>query len=402
MFFGKRGGIPAALLLCLSLHAVGGAILNQEKETPPTVNPTGSLLAIDSPGRNNAADTPRGMSAARLAVSGKVFEWTPSPDPGRVTGGADLIDALLSPDESLLVVLEKVGGKRTPSGCRILMFNLFNNKLVNAIFLSDTLPGPAVFLPDGTTLSMVRRAQEALNQPEQLMLFDLATGTRRLSIPLPSPVRGLAANASATWVTLAEGNRFLRFDHRDFEKKPTEIRTLIPNPGLALTADGKTLILFGAGRLEFFNAAGSATELLGSRQLPENFIPAWCVPVSADGRSLVMAAENGPAMLLAGSAFRELASKSGVPGSYRTDDRKFLLPIPFKESINLYTLPENVNPETTASPGRLRPFSSADNFRIFFCSGPEQEAILVDHRANISRLRIKAKRWEKSMIFEAP
>ena len=84
--------------------------LYNEEESLPEVEATGSLLAIDAPGRDNAADTPAERSAAKVAVPDKLFEWTPSPDPGRVTGGADLIDALLSADQSLLILIEKVGG----------------------------------------------------------------------------------------------------------------------------------------------------------------------------------------------------------------------------------------------------------------------------------------------------
>ncbi len=402
MIFNKRGWLFLPLLLGSALMAGGGFIRNFEEESLPEVEATGSLLAIDAPGRDNAADTPAERSAAKVAVPDKLFEWTPSPDPGRVTGGADLIDALLSADQSLLILIEKVGGRRPPSGGRILMFNLFNNRLVNALPLEKTLPGPAALLPDGITLSLVCRAQPILKQPEQLMLLNLATGKRQLSAPLSSAVHSLTADAASTWITLEDGGKILRFDHSDFGGKPVELRTKIRKPGVTLTPDGKKLILFGDGGIELLDATGSETTRPEFRKLPEHFAPAWCVPASADGGALVLAEENGPALLLAGNVYRELAPKSGVPGCYREEGRKFLLPVPYRESLNLYTLPEKVEPESSASPGRLRPFSGADNFRVFFTSGPELEAILVDHRANFSRLKIRARRWDKSMIFEAP
>ena len=162
MIFNKRGWLFLPLLLGSALMAGGGFIRNFEEESLPEVEATGSLLAIDAPGRDNAADTPAERSAAKVAVPDKLFEWTPSPDPGRVTGGADLIDALLSADQSLLILIEKVGGRRPPSGGRILMYNLFNNRLDNALPLEKTLPGPAALLPDGITLSLVCRAQPIL------------------------------------------------------------------------------------------------------------------------------------------------------------------------------------------------------------------------------------------------
>lgn len=66
-----------------------------------------------------------------------VYDWAPSPDRSRITGGADLVDAFLSSDETLLVVLEKVGGKEGPNATRVICCNLRNGKIVRGFTIPE-------------------------------------------------------------------------------------------------------------------------------------------------------------------------------------------------------------------------------------------------------------------------
>ena len=84
----------------------------------------------------------------------------------------------------------------------------------------------------------------------------------------------------------------------------------------------------------------------------------------------------------------------------------FLLTLPNiqqKEAINLYQLPNEIEPQATCSPGELRPRMTGRNFRFFArTSTSEPELILIDNRANIFNLTVKPRRWQKRLIFEAP
>ena len=59
-------------------------------------------------------------------------------------------------------------------------------------------------------------------------------------------------------------------------------------------------------------------------------------------------------------------------------------------------------PSMMVSPRRLKPFNRNDNFRLFNRSGKEPQAILVDHRGNVSILEIRPRRWKKTPVYQIP
>ena len=81
---------------------------------------------------------------------------------------------------------------------------------------------------------------------------------------------------------------------------------------------------------------------------------------------------------------------------------KLLLTLAADETIGLYQLPAATAPSMMVSPRRLKPFNRNDNFRLFNRSGKEPQAILVDHRGNVSILEIRPRRWKKTPVYQIP
>ena len=107
---------PTFSLLASAVLLFGAAdvppIPFEEETERPAVAETGRLLELKDPAADNRGNTPPGALASLVARPGVVYDWAPSPDRSRITGGADLVDAFLSTDETLLVVLEKRGRMR--------------------------------------------------------------------------------------------------------------------------------------------------------------------------------------------------------------------------------------------------------------------------------------------------
>ena len=112
--------LAAALSTAVSLSADAPLIRIDDEESTPVVEETGRLIELRDPNDDNRRNTPPGVLASLVAADGVIYDWTPSPDPMRVTGGANLIDAFLSTDETLLVLLEKTGAKEGPKANLVL------------------------------------------------------------------------------------------------------------------------------------------------------------------------------------------------------------------------------------------------------------------------------------------
>ena len=394
----------AVLSATVSLPADAPLIRIDEEEPDPVVEATGRLIELRDSNVDNRENTPPGVLAALVAANGVIYDWTPSPDPMRVTGGANLVDAFLSPDETLLVLLEKTGAKGGPNATRVLCFNLLNDKLVRAFTVTDRNLSGAAFIPGTTLFVAPQLAQEAFQQPDRLIAVDLRTGEiKRESQPFAAEIRAFAVNVSNSFVCLEGDDVILMIPHDAFEKTPQKIQTLVREPELLLTPDGGRLVVYGNGRMELYNTEVPVPELLSSREIPTDFEPSRAIAASDDASILVFLDPSGKAYLYAGNIFRRIEGRVTGIGCCRAADRKLFLGIEQKESICLYNLPTEVEPQTTCSPGDLRPRTTGRNFRLFVrTSTAEPELILIDNRANIFELTVKPRRWQKRLIFEAP
>lgn len=382
------------------------AIPAEDKTEKPAVAETGKLLELTDPAQTNRANTPPGVLGSQAAKPGVVYEWTPSPDQTRITGGADLIDAFLAPDETLLVLLEKVGGKDGPNSTRVLCWNLLNDRLVRAFRLADRKLAAAAPLPGSPGFVASQRAQKEFDQPDRLVTVDLLSGKiDQESQPLNGAVRSFAVGRKLTCAAVEGEENILVFSTRNFSEPPQPLRTLVPEPRLLLSPNGAILAVYGKGRLEAFNTdtESGLPEMLSSRELPEDFTPVFGLLPFDSADTLILADASGKALLFSNRMQRQLTDQFSGIACHHAADRKLFLCIKPKESISLYQLPNETTPSVTVSPGELRPISRNDNFRLFTLAGSgEPELLLIDNRANILRLSVLPRRWKKSVLFSAP
>ena len=373
------------------------------EHTTPEVEPTGRLLRIEAGSAGNTANTPPGTMAVRIAAQDTIFEWFPSQAPGRITGGADFIDAALSPDESVLVIAERIGGNG-PNSTRLVFFNLCNDKLVQSFELEKRKLADIAFSPEGDgMLWAVEEKQSELDAPPRLLGIDPADGRIAYeSAPLEENPAGFAAGDGKLWITLPDEKSFLQFrTNSNSDAEPEKIRSAISGARLQLTPDAQTLLLFGAGRMERFRVATDAPEYLGHAALPGEGRPEVVVPLADDGSSLAIGSPGEAAYLVAGGAARKLTDDCGETGCFRRQERELFLAVRLNEAIQLYS-EFRTTPVRSVSPGDLRPFNKNTNWRLFALSGEKREILLIDHRGNINRLEIKTRRWSKTPIFTVP
>ncbi len=396
--------LPALfLLLSLSLGANPGLppIQLTPEESKPVkaeVRETGAFRELPGSGAqvNHTENTPPGMLAARTARQGVYLSWMPSEDSSRLTGGADLAGAALSPDESLLVIAEKVGGKG-PNSTRLVGFNLYNDHLSTGLVLPGRRLTDMSFLADGRLLA-VQEGQPDTDHPRSgLVLLDLTDPEGIHLLPLEQPPVSVAANPQFAWFTVAGEDGFtqIRLSNGTVE----HFKSLVPSPRLTLTPDGKRLFLYGKGRLECYAWKNRRLELEYSQPLPGDYTPEMAYPASADGSYMVFAEPGRAAYLVGGGNARLLEARAGNTGCFFPAERKLLLGVQRNEGYAIYATPFAEAAERTVSPREVKPITRNENFRIFPRTGSEMAAILIDHRANVWQLEIRARRWEKKAVF---
>ena len=110
------GSILFVLFFACILAAAPGlpVIYLESSEQEHTVESTGTWAEINS---SAPAGKTAGTLAEKLKSPGKSYRWTPSPMREKLTGGADLTDAVLSPDGSVLFLAERIGG--SICSCRV-------------------------------------------------------------------------------------------------------------------------------------------------------------------------------------------------------------------------------------------------------------------------------------------
>ncbi|MDD3666834.1 MAG: hypothetical protein PHQ65_16325, partial [Bacteroidales bacterium] len=209
----------------LAVLSVSSALLAAEpRQTPPPqriappiirsgesavelkVASTGSWSETETPGISNRADTPPGMLAAKLAEEHMLCRWMPSPDSASAIRGADLIDAVLSADESLLIIAERIGGAGKPNSARLVFLNLFNGKIIGGFELSRRRIASIALIPgQPEKLLAVQTAQPEFGSADALLVIDL----RRKKIAAeseatPGRVRSVATDGEQLWFTAAK------------------------------------------------------------------------------------------------------------------------------------------------------------------------------------------------------
>ena len=216
------------------------------------------------------------------------------------------------------------------------------------------------------------------------------------------PVAAAETNGKKCWFTLEGANQFHSLGLQEFGASPKTAQTLVKGGKLLLSPDGSTLAIYGSGQLEIYDVGAEPPRLLRAMPLPEGFTPDWGLALSEKLDELLLVESGRNAWLVSGKSLRPLAEKSGQAGCYDFSDRRLLLTLAADETIGLYQLPAATAPSMMVSPRRLKPFNRNDNFRLFNRSGKEPQAILVDHRGNVSILEIRPRRWKKTPVYQIP
>jgi len=395
----KRNFLLLSAVFFFSLQAGPAVpvIRMEQTDERPKVAETGKLTEFDSSGKSSA---PRGSAAGRLA-DGKDFQWQPSQLAGRATGGADLPEILLSADESLLVMIERIGGEDKPNSTRLILVSLRDKKIIRAVTLKERRITAAAFIPGTDTLIAAESAQPEFGRSHALVKIDLKRGkVSAPSRPENDAVTSLCTDGEKVWYTVKSITmiRELRLDALSAE--PASVRTQAPDPRIAISPDGNRLAAFGRGVCEIFKtAAEGPAALQQSFRTEGNFSPTQILILDDSASSLVLFEPAGQAILYLNGNPKTLTEKCGPVAAFFKEENMLLLGLLKNDAIAKIPLPGGEPEGKPVVPGKLKPASRNGNLKLLALSGTPARAVLVDSRANVMLLEITKRRWRKFPVL---
>ena len=333
-----------------------------------SVKKTGELIFTSAPGFANDSDTPAGMTAARLSKNDTIIRWKPSKDTVAISGKADLMDALISADESLLVIVERVGGADKLNLSRFILVNLYNGKICSAFDLPQRIVKIYPIPGRSTQLLAIRRSQKELAQTDKLLIIDLALKkVVKSSGDFPAPVKSAVTDGRRLWFAL-EGRKYfseVELEKLDGKAAVTDAKNIVNV--LQLSRNGKVLQVLEKGVCEFYDITDDGAMLAGSVALPGDISPDYGIACGGV-QDLFLAVRRGDGLLLAGGSLNKIEDRAEGQGVYLHNENMLFVCSAIKNRIRRFKLPE-CDEERALEPGALKPSVNNRTFRLFQRSG---------------------------------
>ncbi len=393
--------IPLPVLLALWLIGVSAADsglgpIRWEGDTAlPEVAETGRMVAVDD---ENVSAPPADSFAARAARPGVRFLWRPSPDFNRVTGGAMLVDAALSPDGGTVLLLERVGRKGGPFGSRIVLFCPKAGRIINVWSYPDRKLTQLLIPDDEERIFALQEAQPELKQAARLLELALPDGAvAEQSAELPgAPGDGLFCDGFL-WVKERDGAGLWRFSAGELSSPVRRLALRESGGLLAAAPEGGMLFHLTASGVDEWRLANGELQWGRRRELPPGWEPTFLVALG--GTALVAGEAGGDTYYLLDDDRHKLSERSGNCAVWNAKDRLLFLSLEKNDAVGMFRLPDRFAAEATAETRRLAPRNTGEVLYLFAVYGANTPVWVVDHRGNLFSLELKGRRWSKTMLY---
>lgn len=351
---------------------------------------------------------PAGSFAAKLEPlnSGKTIRWSPMWH-SEIASGIRLPAAAVSPDRTMIIIVETLGEQQGPFGSRLVFLDTCSWTISAVHHLWEKDIRSIAVAPDHT-LVLAARGQEAFKSSDEIILLDPWSGREKQILPLPDVRKVYVDQAGRLFAVFAreseKSGRIALYPSllKDGSMTMKELKSSNHSPVVAFARDGSKFAAAGDRTVEIFRQ--SDLKLLESTPLPEGFITADLLMVSSD--TTVAAPESRlqrRAVAFRSSWHQEFGENShGLLVNLPDDPEHFFGAVMTRKGrisrISLSTLKEQsgVNPEEG------RPRTIGDPKAVFAFAKIKATAVL-DERGCFYLLYLdpSGKRWHKEILIKS-
>lgn len=364
----------------------------------PEVTPTGTWEKIVSPGILNNSATPAGMLAYIVSENDYLFNWRPSPDITRLSGQADITGAMLSQDESLLVIAERIGGTGKNNSTRLVFINLINGKLCGGLELQGRRITHIANIPgENAKILAVQEGQSEFKNGNALLTIDLRRKrVHQISPDLEQPITSFCNDGTRVWFAFKNGNRFgeIEFDDASRIRYCDTKKEVL---GLNYNSAARSVIAYQTGVCEFFSINHNGLFLEKSVELPENFSAIRHLGVPQMANTLMLVDKNGKAFMVTPGGTVPLKNRMEPYGCAMAGNF-VLFGSGDRNRIHKISLPD-CSVQGYLAPNSLRPYSRNKTTYVFSRTATPPQLILLDERGNIFRIVMTGRRRKKNVLL---
>ncbi|OGV52214.1 MAG: hypothetical protein A2017_18390 [Lentisphaerae bacterium GWF2_44_16] len=347
--------------------------------------------------KKGESSTPPSSTAAKIALSDKVIEWKPQWRYKGI-GGPWLPDANLSPDLSLIAIVETTGKDDGPYGSRIVFVNTYNWNIVRIIEL-DRKISRICYVPTTEYIICWAEKQLSLKQPHSLLLVDCKSGNIiSASNLIKDQISSLACDSSGErlFAKSAENNDIYIFNAQDFQKKPKILKSKSKGGSATSSADNSILAVAGENILEIFNYKNYT--LLKTVNLPDGF-NADKILFAGDSRMMAISSQDEKVLFLRGDVQKIISDFYGNVLFFNPKNNILTVGRENKGNIVVLSVP-SLDEIATFAPKNVKPATYAPIILAEYL--PNRDGIvMLDEHGNMYLMTQPSKRWKKTMIFSA-
>ena len=351
-----------------------------DKEDSSFIRPSGPSTRPSS--WSAVTPVPPRSLAAKLRDPGRktVLRWAPRERVG-VLRGVRIPAAALSPDQSVLALVETTGGDDPPNGSRIVLINTHTWEILKVIEI-PRLTERLVFARKEPALFVLSKAQAELKQEGGLakIRLDPDDAAETSFIPVGRHVFSdlLCDREDRVYLADAEKPRVLIF--RQDSARPRTAEVSAPGCALALSPDGRRWAAAGtAGKIEIFKTGDGRP--LSSESIPEGYPVRQLLFLDNAGNFLCAPdpLTNRAAFAVRVGRIREFEGASAGALAVSTDgstvlhrkqaygEIEFLDPRTFRKLASV--IPERVSPRTRGVPREVYQLEAGELTAVLDDSG---------------------------------
>lgn len=387
-------------------------VRNWSKEEKPEVKADSSNVSIEE-NQNNASSgpidvakklkVPPGSFAARITQTSRILNWQPK---WRYTGagGPWLPAAELSPDLSVIAIVETIGETEGPFGSRLIFIETYNWNIVRILELMNKKIEKIRFIPGTTHLLCWSSKQVDLKEPNSLFILNARNGRiRSLTKKFHNPFSCIIAGRKGKRVFAKDSgsDKLFVFENLrnldDFKSIKTGISA--PDAPMAVSPDNSEIAALGNGKAEFYGVEN--LKLKKSFKTGDDYTPDTVLFADSD-RNLAAVKKEGAACFFRGDFKVELTDFAGDV-IFVFNDRKNGLTLAMEmrkqDEFVLYGVPD-LGKISSFIPRKMKPKTKGDTLAGGYL--PHSRGIVIlDSNGNLMFIYKPTKKWKKKLILSA-